>query len=103
MFWDNIKHETAPSFVKFSGKKKVMLRPEWERVINIIYKCWECIVAGVDEITLENVTVLKAIMPRYKCDWVRHIFNCLGTFILKAITPSLGVISGNMGFGFLVT
>lgn len=57
MFWDETKHESAPTFVKFSGKKKVLLKPDWERAIEIIYKCLECKVDGVDEITPEKTTV----------------------------------------------
>lgn len=33
---------------------------------------------------------------------MRDIFNCLGTFILKVITPGSGVISENVGYGLIL-
>lgn len=89
-------------YVKFSRKKNILLKPIWGRAIDIIYKCLEFKVAGADEITLEKVTVLHAIISCYKCNWTRHIFNCLGTFILKAITLGAKIIQGNVGYGFLI-
>lgn len=68
MFWDEIKSETAPTYVKFSGKKKDQLKSVWERAINIIYKCLECKVIGVDEITPEKIIVLNDVTSGYKCD-----------------------------------
>lgn len=59
-------------------------------------------VVGIDEITPKKITILNIIMSGYKCNWVRHIFNYLGMFILKVITPNLGVISANVGFVFFV-
>lgn len=68
LFLDEIKHETTPAFVEFSGKKKVLLKPKWEREIDIIYKCLECKVADVDEIKHEKITILNTIISEYKCD-----------------------------------
>lgn len=87
-----MKSESAPTYVKFSGKK-VLFKPEWERAIDII---------GLDEITPEKITVLNAIISGYKFDLARHGFNYLGTFILKVITPEIGVITCNIGYGFLI-
>lgn len=95
IFWDEIRRGPATAYVKFN-KKNELLKPEWEREIDIIYKCLESKVAGVDEITLEKITILSAIMENYKCDWARHILNSLGTFILKAVKPSTGVLSANV-------
>lgn len=51
LFWDEIKIEYAPAYVKFFGKKKARLKPVWERATDINYKCLECNVVGVNEIT----------------------------------------------------
>lgn len=71
-------------------------------MIDIIYKCLESRVAGVDDITLEKITVLSAMMNNCGCDGVRHVFNYLGTFILKAIKPGSQVIFVNVGYGFMI-
>lgn len=54
--------------MKFGGKKKELLKPEWEKAIDIINKGSESKVAGVDEITLEKVIVLSAVMNNYGRD-----------------------------------
>lgn len=101
-FWGEIRHEIAPHYVKFSRKKKILMKLVWELMIDIVYKFVECKVAGADEITIDKITVLRAIISRYKCDWARHVFNYLGAFVLKAITLGSGVIQGNVGYGFLI-
>lgn len=60
-FWKKIRKDTAPEFVKFFGKKKNLLKVEWERAIDILYRCIECKVPKVDDITSDKVTVLHAI------------------------------------------
>lgn len=101
-FWDEVKKDEVAKYVKFGGKIKDLLKPEWERVIDIVYKSLERKVAGVDEITHEKMTVLSAIMNHYNCDWARNVFNYLGTFILKAIKLGSGIISANVGHDFLI-
>lgn len=73
--------------MKFNGNKKDLPKEKWERSINIIYKCIESKVVGMDDITPEKITTLSAIMSGYKCDWARHVFNFLGTFVLKVVKP----------------
>lgn len=101
-FWDEIRKYPNAQIVKFSGKKKELLQEVWERNIDIIYKCIESKVAGMDDITPEKINVLSAIMSGYKCDWARHVFNCLRGFILKAMKPGSRTIHSNVGFGFLI-
>lgn len=36
LFWEDFKKKRAPSYEKFSGKKKILLKPVWERAIDII-------------------------------------------------------------------
>lgn len=76
-FWDEIKKDTEAKIVKFSGKKKDMVKEKYERSIDIIYKCIEKKVVGMNDITPEKVTTLSAIMTSYKCDLAWHVFNCL--------------------------
>lgn len=67
-FWNEIMSEGTLVYVKFSGKKKILLKLVCERAIDIIYKCLESKVTDVDEITLEKIIVLHVIISRYKCD-----------------------------------
>lgn len=90
-FWDEIRHETTLQYEKFSQKKKILLKPVWEKTVDIIYKCLECKIVGVDEITTDEIAILHAIISGYKCDWAKHSFNYLGVFITKSITPGLRV------------
>lgn len=62
VFWEEIRKDTVPEYVKFSGRKKNLLKSEWERAIDILYKFLECKVTGVDDITPNKVTVLNAII-----------------------------------------
>lgn len=50
----------------------------------------------------KKITVLSAMINNYGCDWVRHVFNCLSTFILKAIKPRSQVIYANVGYGYRI-
>lgn len=92
-FWDEIQKDDVAQYVKFSGKKKDLLKAEWERAIDIVYKCLESKVARIDEITPKKINVLSVIMNNYNYNWARHVFNYLGTFILKAIKPGSSTIS----------
>lgn len=103
LFWEEIKSEIAPAYLNFPGIKKALLKPVWERMIDIIYKCWESKIAGIYEITPEKITTLHAIIYRYKCKWAKHVVNSLDTFILKVITPGFKTINVNVRYGFLVT
>lgn len=66
--WDEIKSEGAATYVNFSGKKKALIKPVWERAMDIVCKCLECKITSVDEVTQENITTLHAIVSGYKCD-----------------------------------
>lgn len=101
-FWDKIKTDEEVKIVKFSGKKKDLLKPEWERGIYIIYKSVDGKVACMDDITPEKITIFGAVMSNYGCDGARNLFNCLGTFILKTIKLGVPTISTNIGFGFMI-
>ncbi|VFQ84247.1 unnamed protein product [Cuscuta campestris] len=87
-FWAEIKNEKQADEINFRGKKKDLLNPVFERAIDIIYKCLESRVAGVDDVTPDKIKLLSAIMNNIKCNWARHIYNCLCHFVHKASVKS---------------
>lgn len=96
-FWEEIHSESAPAYVKFSRKKNVLLKPIWERAIDIVYKYLESKVIGVDDITTQKITLLHCIIHNYKCDWAKHIFDCLGMFIYKVLKKGFKDLQENVG------
>lgn len=103
IFWDEIMNEGAPAYVKFSRKKKILLKPIWERAIDIVYKCLESKVASVDDITVEKVILLHVIVHNYKCNSVNYIFECLGMYIFKGQKKDSTILQDNVEYGFIVT
>lgn len=99
---EEIRSETTPTYVKFSRKKKVLLRPIWERAIYIVYKFLESKVVGVDDITSEKITRLHAILDNFKCDWAKHIFESLGMFGFKGFKKGSKDLHANVGNGFMI-
>lgn len=104
-FWGVIKNasisaENMPS----KGKKKDLLSPLYERVLDILYKCLESRVAAVDDVNFEKLALMHVVLFDYKCDWVMHIYNCLEYFINK-----VGVKDGDkelevyVGYGFMLS
>lgn len=66
------------------GKKKDLLSPFYERILDILYKCLESRVAVVDDVNAEQMALMHAVISYFKCDWAKHIFDCLEYFINKA-------------------
>lgn len=85
------------------GNKKDLLSPLHERTLDIVYKCLESRVAGVDDISTETLCLLHAILNNVGCDWARHVYDCLEFYVLKAgVEESDSELKGNVGYSFMI-
>lgn len=58
----------------------------------------------VNDVNAEKMVVMHVVLSYFKCDWAKHIFDCLEYFINK-----VGVKDGdrelevNVGYGFMLS
>lgn len=104
-FWTQIKSSTQTSeHMHVKGKKNDLLSPFYERVLDIIYKCLESRVAVIDDVSAEKMCLMHVILCNFKCDWAKHIFDCLEYFIVKVgVVESEKELRCNVGYGFMVS
>lgn len=80
------------------------LSPLYERALDIIYKCFESRVAVVDDVSLEILCVMNAIISNFKCDCAKHVYDFLEYFVLKAGVEVVGKeLKANVGYGFMIS
>nr|GMD42516.1 oxysterol-binding protein homolog 1-like [Ipomoea batatas] len=71
---EEVKGKQALEELKFSFKKKA-LKLEFESVIDILTQIVENRVAGTDDVTKENFTMLTDVLNNYLVDRIMVIFN----------------------------
>lgn len=103
-FWAVVRNEAqSEKNVIFKGKKKDLLKPVFEHTLDIVYKCLESRVAGVDDVNAEKVGLISAILNNFKCDWPKHIYGCLEYYGLKAAVKERDVeLKVNVGYRFML-
>lgn len=74
-FWAQIKNSPwTAKHMPVKGKKKELLSPFYERVLDIIYECLKSMVAAIDDVNAEKLCLMHAILFNFTCDWAKHIF-----------------------------
>lgn len=66
------------------GKKKDLLSPFFERILDIIYKCLDSRVAAMDDVNDEKMSLMHAILGSVKYDRGRYVFECFEFYINMA-------------------
>lgn len=102
--WALIRSEAqSDDKVIFKGKKKDLLKPIIERTLDIVYKCLESRVAGVDDVNVEKIGIQSAILSNIKCDWAKHIYNRLEYYVVEVdVKEGDEELFVNVRYGFMI-
>lgn len=67
--WAVIKNDSqSTKKVPLKGKNKDISKPIFECTLDIVYKCLESRVAGVNDVNSEKFCLLSSILNDFKCD-----------------------------------
>lgn len=68
-FWAIIKNPSIDAMdMPMKGKKKDLLSPFYERILDILYKCLDSRVAAMDDVNAEKFCLMYAILGSCKYD-----------------------------------
>lgn len=57
----------------------------------------------VDDVNVKKLGIMHAILSNFKCDWAKHIYDCLEYFVTKAgVEEGDKQLSVNVGYGFML-
>lgn len=103
--WATIKNSSnSAEDMPVKGKKKDLLSPLKEHLLDIIYKCLESRVAVMDYVNAEKFILMHAILSSSKYDWAKYVFECLEYYINKAaVTEGDKELEVNVGYGFMIS
>nr|GLL20339.1 uncharacterized protein LOC109193258 [Ipomoea trifida] len=102
-FWNIIRGVSMPEQPKFSGFKRD-LKPEFEMLIDILYKCVDCKTGSLDEIKPKKISLINAIWQGIQFNWAGYIWKKLSKFCTKALPLTKNnKFKQKIGYGFVIS
>nr|GMC89011.1 uncharacterized membrane protein YMR155W-like [Ipomoea batatas] len=72
-FWNSIRGgEGTSEEHKLTRIKKTILKRNFEILVDILYKCVDCRIGALDDVSNEKIGVLHVIMEKIKYNWAKY-------------------------------
>nr|GMC75292.1 dystroglycan-like [Ipomoea batatas] len=107
-FWSIIRGENSFVTPKFSGFKN-SLKWEFEKFIDILYKCLEGKTSSLYEINTQKITLMNGVWQGIRFSWAGYVYNKIAEFCKNAKpdkpdeTFVLKKLKQHVGYGFVIS